>query len=426
MTCGVATSIYLHGPTARVQPRRSEALFVVPLLGRRLWRVPGGRHRSLKGLLRVAVVLACLSICATSASATSPPLDPPVVGMVKSGSHWVLGPLNPRTLEPLRNRWSRRVSATVSLIRSPLGNGVVAVGPNGAVFLDSRTGHALRPVVAGDYQYASFYWFGGERFGAHGAANLLATVMDCGSGGCWLNYFDATTENVASAENTEAYLQDPPWYVFPAGLVVAADDGALALVTSVAYTGFIGWQVLLDDSRPYQANASDVAHDRLFMLTNNGAVAEIDHVGGQPQIHYHQVTLSGQTFQATWAGQGRIALLGADGLGTIDTLSWTAQSLDAQAQMVLPTPYGIVVVEDASVGGISVYRPGGGRRFTALAGMTIGDPSDRGPDPLVALGRYLYVVADGHRYTVDLASGHVLGRARYNVRLALPSYVPMP
>jgi hypothetical protein len=92
----------------------------------------------------------------------------------------------------------------------------------------------------------------------------------------------------------------------------------------------------------------------------------------------------------------------------------------------VPTPYGIVV-ESSSSTGISVYRPEGGRRFTALGGMTVDNKTAAwGSDPLLVSGRYLYVLAGGHRYTVDLTNGHVLGRAREDARLALPSYVQLP
>jgi len=92
----------------------------------------------------------------------------------------------------------------------------------------------------------------------------------------------------------------------------------------------------------------------------------------------------------------------------------------------VPTPYGIVV-DSSCASGISVYRPKGGRRFTALRGMTVDNQTAAwAPDPLLVSGRYLYVLAGGHRYTVDLTDGHVLGRAREDARLALPSYVPLP
>jgi hypothetical protein len=332
------------------------------------------------------------------------------------------------TLRPLPGGWSRRVGGpkVLSLVRSPLGTGVVAAGSSGALFVDSRTGRALRPAMGGDDTDIGVYWFGGERFLARGGAKLLGDVLDCGSFACWFDYFDVTVEDGGSVLGAGiGVFANEPWGVFPCGLI-ASEDGEVRLVhAGRPPVSGVASQTLLRAAGAYTHYAGDVAHDRLYMLTDDGTIAEIGHVCERPQIEYHHVVLSGKPFQAGWAGRGQIALWGQDGLGTIDTRTWTTNALAADVLSALPTRYGIVVVPTAPAGGVSVYRPDGGRRFTVLGGMTIDNRTAWGPDPLVVFGRYLYVIAGGHRYTVDLTDGRLLGRACGDARLAVPSYVAL-
>jgi hypothetical protein len=370
-----------------------------------------------------------------SAARTAPRTAPPLVGVVKSGSRWTLRPLSPKTLQPLPGDWSRRVGGPqVSLVRSPLGTGVVAAGRSGAVFVDSRTGRALRPAVRGDDSETGVYWFGGERFVTRGGAKVLGAVLDGGSFGAWVDYFDVTVDDGASALGAfgPTGLFTDPSGVFPCGLISGGEGIQLVHAGGRRAVNGVATKSLPQAVRAagvYNHYAADVAHDRLYMLTDDGRIAEIDHVCGRPQIAYHQVALSGKPFQAAWAGHGQIMLSGEDGLGTIDTRTWTTHALLADVVVAEPTPYGIVVASP-SAGGVSVYRPEGGRRFTVLGGMTVdygtGTAPWSLPDRLVVSGRYLYVLAGGHRYTIDLTDGRVLGRARDDALLALPSYVPLP
>ena len=172
---------------------------------------------------------------------------------------------------------------------------------------------------------------------------------------------------------------------------------------------------------------ADVLHDRVFVISRDGTVAQVDRIGTTPRVTTHHVDLNGRGFQAAWAGQGMIAVWGQDGLGTIDTRTWTTQSVDAEARSST-TPYGIVswVYETP---GVRVYRPDGSLRFTALADENIKSPyDDRGVPksvPPVVVGRYLYIVGN-RRTTIDLAAGRVVGPARLDAKLAAPSYVPIP
>jgi len=93
-------------------------------------------------------------------------------------------------------------------------------------------------------------------------------------------------------------------------------------------------------SAPF-AVVADVARDRLFAISSAGLVAEIDHVAKTPSISYHSVDLNGQPFNATWAGYGKIALWGEDGLGMIDTRSWTTQAVAPNVTGAVATPLGL-------------------------------------------------------------------------------------
>ena len=65
-------------------------------------------------------------------------------------------------------------------------------------------------------------------------------------------------------------------------------------------------------SAPFQVVA-DVAHDRVYVVSSAGLVAEVDRIADidrQPRVRYHRVTLNGRPFQAMWAGAGKYRALG--------------------------------------------------------------------------------------------------------------------
>ena len=199
----------------------------------------------------------------------------------------------------------------------------------------------------------------------------------------------------------------------------------------VSFDEFFGWKpIRLANGTKWEYPAvADVLHDRFFLISKDGTVAEVTNVSSTPRVSYHHVDLNGRDFRAAWAGQGRIVLTGADGLGTIDTRTWTTQAISPDGGSILTTPYGIVNwTPDAE--GIRVYRPDGTLKFTVLDHQVV-QASERNGRPVpgwippVVLGRYLYILA-GHRTTIDLATGRVIGPARPDARLAVPSYVPIP
>jgi hypothetical protein len=185
----------------------------------------------------------------------------------------------------------------------------VAVNGARTLFVDSRTGRQLRSLT-GTAPDAALYWFGGERFGRRGGARILADYWEAGSFGNWVTYSDLESGG-------ETWLEDEAWEVFPEGLVVW-DEDVLGLVDGIGTYGF-SWTTLPGDQRHYAQSAADISHDRLYMLARDGTVAQIDHVGQRPKVSYHHVDLNGKPFEAAWAGHGRIAVWGADGLSARST-----------------------------------------------------------------------------------------------------------
>ena len=180
-------------------------------------------------------------------------------------------------------------------------------------------------------------------------------------------------------------------------------------------------------SAPFRVVA-DVARSRLFAISSTGLVAEIDRVGDlrrRERVRYHPVGLNGRYFDAAWAGAGKLALWGNDGLGTTDTRTWQTHHIASNIGGALATPFGIAAW-GLPADGLTVYRPDGSRRLRVLVGKDV--------DGAQAVGGYLY--ADTHeidrhdRYSVDLRTGKVVGHHRGwgNIIFGIlePTLVPIP
>jgi hypothetical protein len=96
-----------------------------------------------------------------------------------------------------------------------------------------------------------------------------------------------------------------PWCVCPSGLVgTIANELDLMPPTEAGQI-----KTLL---RPAVAQpgvtvdvAADIPGDRLFVISANGTIAEIDHVSDHARVSYNPVDLNGNTFQSAWAGMAR-------------------------------------------------------------------------------------------------------------------------
>ncbi len=167
------------------------------------------------------------------------------------------------------------------------------------------------------------------------------------------------------------------------------------------------------------AIAADVRNDRVFVVTSTGLVATIRRASTrEPSVEYHNVSLDGGSFSAAWAGGGRIALWGKDGLGSIDTRTWTTDSVADGVTGALATPYGMAAWT-ARRDGVSVYRPDGSRRLHVLDGTRVMAAR--------AIGAYVYADTDVNtRYSIDLRTGRTVGPLSVRTQLVGPSFVAIP
>ena len=164
--------------------------------------------------------------------------------------------------------------------------------------------------------------------------------------------------------------------------------------------------------------ATDVLHDRVFVVTTAGQIARISRASSaKPVVDYHTVALNGRPFRAAWAGAGRIALWGEDGLGTVDTRTWTTHAIAARVIGAVATRYGIAAWTDGP--DLSVYRPDGRRRFRLLEGIRV--------TAARAIGAYLYVDTTlKTRYAIDLRTGTSVGPLTTSAQIIGPSFVTIP
>jgi hypothetical protein len=344
-----------------------------------------------------AVLLAAAAISTGTGSARLSP--PPVVGLVPgSAGGWVLRPVDPITLRPLPRSWHVAVGSYPVLARSPAGTGVAvaAMGRTRTVIVDARSGKVLRRYREDDSSFGDIYWLGSENY--REALFLMATY------GCWSHGCGDEYTELGSGMSSD----------YTASLFAATPDGFVSLWDDTG-TGVLFFpaerEISLAKLPPGPTRGvADVTHKLLYVISSGGGVARV----GPRSVEYHPVSLNGKPFEAAWAGSGKIALWGSDGLGTIDTWTWTTQAITTgRVAGVLPTTRGIAAWS-GSDDGLTVYRTDGSRRFSVLQGEQVRAAR--------SLGRYLYIDASV-RWTVDLVTGRVLGRARGDVRLALPSYV---
>jgi hypothetical protein len=114
----------------------------------------------------------------------------------------------------------------------------------------------------------------------------------------------------------------------------------------------------------------------VFAKADDRTVAQIDRISRSPRFTYHSIDLDWRRLNGVaWAGQGKIAVWGKDGLATLDTLTLTTHSVDATTRAALATPHGIVAWAYGEPG-VRVYRPDGTLRFTVLEDERTTPPYD--------------------------------------------------
>src|SRR5262249_46854417 len=346
------------------------------------------------------------------------PQLPRVVAVVPSGTGWKLEPLDGRTLGPIPGAWSRAVRRGASVALSPSGSRVAVVGQQYRVFIASTTtGRTLRNYREPVLDDIGFYWLGDANGNdSRGEPVIVAEGFDCSSGGC------GPEVAVVGSGLADGFGMDFVVGAFmPEGLVFASDPTEVSVYGSECPAGqsSCGTYFTIPLSKMPKEGpfgiVGDVAHDRVFELSSAGLVAEVDHIlARKPTVIYHRTELNGQPFQAIWAGAGKIALWGKDGLGTIDTRTWKTHAIAPGVTAAVATPYGIAAWTADPADGLTVYRPDGTLRFRVLAGKTI--------KSVKAVGDYLYADADA-RYSLNLRTGRVLGPLRSSATIIEPDLV---
>jgi hypothetical protein len=376
--------------------------------------------RNLVVSLSAIVVVALAGVGSVASAETGAvSLPPAVVGLTTDGTQTVIAPLDPRTLRLVPHGWQVRVDYRSELVRSPAGTAVAALDSENAVVVDTRTGRVIqRTTYDGSLNSDVFYWTGGERrFGAREGASIVSVRDDCWSGGC------SETLSALFGVGNDLELDAYVMAAVPYGLLSSFSYGPVSSYSAQRFAfDLVDQTHLFALTLPPKAFrvVPDVLRGRLYFVSSGGVVVDgEDHPSAAANWPSHEVDLNGQEFQAAWAGDGKIALWGHDGLGTIDVRSWKTNSIIGGTEVTdaVATRYGIAAWTALKSDGLAVYRPDGTRRFTVLKGQTILKAEN--------LGRYLYVNAT-HRYAMDLARGTVIGRVPDNVRLALPSYTAIP
>jgi hypothetical protein len=361
------------------------------------------------------LLVACVGIVGMFAvGGGAAPHPPRVMAVVPSATGPRLKPLDARTLAPLRGGWSRPVTKDVAAVLSPSGSRVAVVGKRDTVLvLDTATGRIIRK-YGGETAY-DLYWLGGD--GTVGSRPELLVAVDegCSSGRCGAEYSivgDGFSIGVEGWPETEAALYG--------GLAYAFDPNYLGLLGSNGIPFSDGWELSkMPPTAPFRI-AADVAHDRLFVISSAGLVAEIDHIpydlSQRPRIRYHRVELNGHPFEAAWAGAGKIALWGQDGLGTIDVRTWKTHAIARGVTGAVATPHGVAAWTEDPADGVTIYRPDGRKRLHVLHGKRV--------HAVHTVGHFLYVDAEA-RYSVDLITGKVLGPLGRGARIMVPDLVPI-
>jgi hypothetical protein len=357
---------------------------------------------------------------AASGIAAPPPAR--VIAVVGSPRGAVLEPVDARTLAPVVGGWSLPVPWAGAAALSPSGEQVaVVVGVDGPRMLvvDSATGRVVhRYEDMGDTTGAGgalggLYWLGGS----DARPSILGVGLDC-TNSCVVE-LAPVGHGVSDADYpayaTRAVLGEGVVLVYgdPTGLEVYRDRSHdvgidLPQMPPVALGSF--------GRGTDFAVVADVAHDRLFAVSGAGLVAEVDHVATKPSVSYQTVNLNGKPFDAAWAGGGKIALWGEDGLGMIDTRTWMTQAVAANVTGAVATPLGLAAWTADPADRLSVYRSDGSKRLRVLIGTPI--------RTVQALGKFLYV--DAGRYSVDLRTGNVFGPLKRRIAVITPSLVPIP
>jgi hypothetical protein len=368
------------------------------------------KFRVIGAALVSVICTGALSLVVDHRDATAS-VPPRVVAVVKDGASHRVALLDARTLHPVRGAWSRNLGRYFSVASSPSGSRVAvdAIGTRSpVVVLDSATGRLMRRYRQGG-NTGDLYWLGGEN--PHAADMLLVEVnFGCYSSGCEYGILTLGVE------------RDDGFNADVGGIAAALRGGLVFEGGGLSVFGRKGFQVDITLRRmpkdAPQRVVADVARDRLFVVSSAGVIAEIRDAVRHPVVTYHPVALNGRPFNAAWVGRGRIALWGADGLGTIDTRTWSTRSIEAGVIGAVATRLGIAAWKD-DAGGLLTYQPNGRAMLHVLDGKQV--------TSALAVGDYLYAETKGDgRYSVNLRTGAIVGPLPPEVWIAVPTLSAIP
>ena len=350
-------------------------------------------------VLALAGVFAAITFVVTApgASRTISVRPPATVALVGTDTRTAFMRVDPSTLEPLPGFGRVRLPPHAVFDLSEDSTRVAIATPRQSVIADTASGRILWRERNDGYDVSyGLYWVGRYR-------NALPQAVAVGESKFGYEYTTVTIRGSHGSTDTD---------LWPA----AALRGALVLLGESSsgegaetHYGRGGHPTIsLEDppSGPTRVVA-DVAGDRIFVVYSAGTVARVDR-----GVTYHAVPLNGREFDAVWAGHGQIAVWGPDGLGTIDTRTWSTRSLAPAARGAVPTSFGLVSWHGED--GLSVYAPDGRRRLHVLKGKTVHDVS--------ALARYAYVHVGSKQLAIDLKTGRIRS-IRHDATVVVPTLV---
>lgn len=338
-------------------------------------------------LVALAGAFAAITFVANASGAeragrTTSVQPPATVALVGTGTRTAFMRVDPSTLEPLPGFGRVRLPPHAVFDLSADSTRIAIATPQQTVIADTASGRILGRERNEGYDVSyGLYWVGRHR-------NALPQAIAVGESKFGYEYTTMTIRGSHGSIDTG---------LWPA----AALRGALVLLGenrpgegAVTYYGRGGHPTVLLEDPPTETTrvVADVAGDRVFVVYSAGTVAQVDH-----GVTYHAVPLNDRAFDAVWAGRGQIAVWGLDGLGTIDTRTWSTRSLAPAARGAVPTRFGLVSWHGAD--GLSVYARDGQRRLHVLKGNEVHDVS--------ALARYAYAHVGSKQFAIDLKNGRI-------------------
>lgn len=353
-------------------------------------------------LLALAGAFATITFVANApgaerAGGTTSVRPPATVALIGTGTRTAFMRVHPSTLEPLAGFGRVRLPPHAVFDLSADSTRIAIATPQQTVIADTASGRTLWRERNEGYDVSyGIYWVGRHR-------KALPQAIAVGESKFGYEYTAVTVRGTHGSIDTD---------LWPA----AALRGALVLLGeslrgegAVTYYGRGAHPTILLEAPPTKTTrvVADVAGDRVFVVYGAGSIAQVDH-----GVTYHSVPLNDREFDAVWAGHGQIAIWGPDGLGTIDTRTWSTRSLAPAAGGAVPTSFGLVSWHAAD--GLSVYARDGRRRLHVLRGKTVRDVS--------ALGRYAYARVGSQQFAIDLKTGRSRP-IRSNATVVVPTLV---